>query len=529
MPPFLEPMRALRRARPWPLLVLALAGCGGGGGGGGGGGFFLPVPETPLVLSMADSVALESGNGIIFTVKVESGPNVDKTITFTTADLAPNLAAKPVAGYARGGANCPAGGDYVAANGTSLRVPAGASSVTFAIPLCDDGTFQANKRFRVSIGGASNSPVAYGTILNDDAGGLNDTGIAQCYTAAGAAVACPASGLAGQDAEYGRDSRALTGGGSDGPAGFSYAKVSASGQAMASGASGWACVRDAVTGLMWQVQQGVSQPAATAFADVQAQIDAANTARLCGASDWRLPEVGELDSLVNAGRSTGVAATTEWFSDLAGLGNQARSVFWSNTTYPDDAQTAWVVDFSLGIVGPRNKADSPGNAVSLRLVSGGSAPALSSAAPCTADSAKSASDRYSTPGDGTVTDRRTQLMWAQCPQGQSGGSCESGSAASFSWSGALAQVAAANAAGWLGYSDWRLPNRNELASLVERHCRAPAFNRAYFPNSAGASYWSSSPAVPSAGSAWYVDFVDGDVAIADMAGNRRLRLVRAGQ
>lgn len=522
MPTCPESNRSLSLARRLPVLALALLGLAACGGGGGS------SPAMPLVLSMTDSTMLEGGGSMVFTVKVDAGSDLDKIVNYSTADLSANLASQPVVGYARGGAACTSGIDYVAASNVALRVPVGASSVTIAIPVCNDSVFQANKRFRLGITGASNAPVAYGLIVNDDAGGLNDTGIASCYNAAGSAVACPASGLAGQDAEYGRDAGSLTRG-ANGAGSFSYARLSASGQAMAAGASGWACARDAVTGLTWQVEPGVSQPGATAFADVQALVDAANSARLCGAADWRLPEVAELDGLVHAGRTAGVAASTDAFTDLAGLANQARAIYWSNTTYPDDAQSAWVVDFSIGTVGVRNKAASAGNTVSARLVSGAAVSGASSAEPCTAGSARAATDRYSAASDGTVTDKRTQLMWAQCPVGQSGSSCASGSPSGLGWSGALAQVASANASSYLGYSDWRLPNRNELASLVERRCRAPAINSAYFPNTAGASYWSNSPSVTSAGRAWYVDFVDGDVAIADLSGSRRLRLVRAGQ
>lgn len=509
--------------------LLALSGCGGGGGGGGGFFFIPPEPETPLVLRMSDVTALESDGKLVFTVRVESGPKTDKVVNYSTADLSSSLATRAVVGYARGGASCASGIDYVAASGAALTVPAGATSVSITIPVCNDGTYQANRRFRLSVAGASNTPSATGTIVNDDAGGLNDTGIAACYNAAGNAVACPASGLAGQDAETGRDPNPLTNASADGPFGFSYAKLDASGQALAANAAGPACVRDAVTGLLWQVQQGRSQPAAVNFTDIQAQVDAANTARLCGVSDWRLPEVAELDSLVYAGATTGVTIATDWFSDMAGVSTQNPAIFWSSTTTPSDAQTAWVVNFNGGAVSTRNKATSTGNVVSARLVSGASASAASSVAPCTAGTARAASDRYTAPGDGTVTDKRTQLMWAQCTQGQSGGSCEAGAPASMGWSGALAQAASANASAYLGYTDWRLPNRNELASLVERACSAPSINLAYFPNTAGASYWSSSPAVTAAGQAWFVDFVDGGVAPVDMSGNRRVRLVRGGQ
>jgi serine/threonine-protein kinase len=60
-------------------------------------------------------------------------------------------------------------------------------------------------------------------------------------------------------------------------------------------------------------------------------------------------------------------------------------------------------------------------------------------------------------GDGTVTDRRTGLMW------QKGGSSEP-----LSWGKALEYVKELNREAFAGHSDWRLPTVPELASLMER-------------------------------------------------------------
>jgi hypothetical protein len=59
-------------------------------------------------------------------------------------------------------------------------------------------------------------------------------------------------------------------------------------------------------------------------------------------------------------------------------------------------------------------------------------------------------------GDGTITDNRTGLMWQK-----------SGSSRAKSWKRARTYVKQLNK-GFAGYSDWRLPTIEELASLVER-------------------------------------------------------------
>jgi hypothetical protein len=59
-------------------------------------------------------------------------------------------------------------------------------------------------------------------------------------------------------------------------------------------------------------------------------------------------------------------------------------------------------------------------------------------------------------GDGTITDRATGLMWSQDDSGSG-----------MTWEEALAWVEEQNAANYLGYSDWRLPDAKELQSIVD--------------------------------------------------------------
>ena len=129
--------------------------------------------------------------------------------------------------------------------------------------------------------------------------------------------------------------------------------------------------------------------------------------------------------------------------------------------------------------------------------------------------------------NGTVTDSRAGLMWKQCAEGLSGASCQTGSVQTFTWANALAH---AEASTFAGYTDWRLPNVKELASLVE-DCRvSPSINTNLFPNTPTWDFWSGSPdAYPSYG-AWFVNFYRG---YANGSGGRshgnRVRLVRGGQ
>ncbi|HDY7775619.1 TPA: DUF1566 domain-containing protein [Vibrio vulnificus] len=109
----------------------------------------------------------------------------------------------------------------------------------------------------------------------------------------------------------------------------------------------------------------------------------------------------------------------------------------------------------------------------------------------TAITATTPNTAFSDNGDGTVTHHTTGLIWQRCSLGQSwdGTDC-TGSATGFSWGKALA-AAVQNT--FAGHSDWRLPNINELASIVEYRCWAPAINSQQFPHTPSARYWSSSP------------------------------------
>jgi hypothetical protein len=60
-------------------------------------------------------------------------------------------------------------------------------------------------------------------------------------------------------------------------------------------------------------------------------------------------------------------------------------------------------------------------------------------------------------------------------------------------------------------NDWRLPNKNELASLVEVACVRPAINTSVFPAYILGGFWSSSPSVATQWGAW-------DIAIGGNGG-----------
>jgi hypothetical protein len=103
--------------------------------------------------------------------------------------------------------------------------------------------------------------------------------------------------------------------------------------------------------------------------------------------------------------------------------------------------------------------------------------------------------RFATVGE-TVLDCATGLVWSK-----------NANLAEFpmTWREALAFVSQMNQEQALGFTDWRLPNRRELRSLVSHQTRRPALPAGHpFYNVFASWYWTSTTAAMSPAHAWYV-------------------------
>ncbi len=128
-------------------------------------------------------------------------------------------------------------------------------------------------------------------------------------------------------------------------------------------------------------------------------------------------------------------------------------------------------------------------------------------------SATTPDNRFLIHNDGTTTDLKTELMWQRCFEGSlkdfsdiSNSSCINEKV--YSWKEALMQAQKSN---FSGYTDWRLPNIKELASIVERKCTKPAFNQNIFLDDdsqgrGGIFVWTSSPFYNVSNRVWFVRF-----------------------
>lgn len=118
--------------------------------------------------------------------------------------------------------------------------------------------------------------------------------------------------------------------------------------------------------------------------------------------------------------------------------------------------------------------------------------------------------------DGTVTDTSTGLMW-QKATGFGG--------RTLTWEEAVIYCQVLFLA---GYDDWRLPDRNELQSLVDYTTYDPAVDVNFFPDTRSFRYGSSTSSADNTGHAWSVSFYGGYVDTSSKIADFYVRAVRGG-
>src|SRR3989304_7183632 len=116
--------------------------------------------------------------------------------------------------------------------------------------------------------------------------------------------------------------------------------------------------------------------------------------------------------------------------------------------------------------------------------------------------------RFTDNGNGTVTDKLTGLMWTKDANAPGPTACSPGT--TKAWIYALDYVACLNTNSYLGYTDWRLPNINELESLgsVEQSDTAVWLETQGFINvdlnfQWSSAFLSSTSVAQNPGSAWF--------------------------
>lgn len=339
---------------------------------------------------------------------------------------------------------------------------------------------------------------------------LPGTGQIECYDTHNSVVTCPLDGqlLSGQDAQYITNPPSYTDNG-DGT------------------------ITDNITGLMWQQdpdRNGDGQINANDYLTYPEALGAASTLTLGGYTDWRLPTIKELYSLIDFSGDTGTMSpdpslvptdaipfidTGYFIFEYGDMVNGERYIdaqYLSSTTYvgltmggngPAEGATVFGVNFADG----RIKGYSQNMARFARYVRGYSEYGVND---------------YIDNEDATITDEATGRMWLQADSGSydTGYTNSYADAGSLSWTQALSWCEGLDEA---GYTDWRLPNAKELQSIVD-YSRSlsttgspaidPLFDTTLLPNGINSSgetnypyYWASTTHLDGpASSAVYVAF-----------------------
>lgn len=255
-------------------------------------------------------------------------------------------------------------------------------------------------------------------------------------------------------------------------------------------------VTDNLTGLVWTTNANLMGTAPYSSIDVDGVVDglvfwqtALNFAAQLrsdtygGRSDWRLPNIIELMSIMNYGSGLIQA----WFSSFGITYPSGTVGYWSSTSSQVSAGNAWMFRHYSSANGYAGKtanvfyawAVAGTSTVLPRTTQTSCYTAAGVVTPCAgtgqdgeyqAGVAWVPATRFTNNGDGTITDDLTGLMWAEnanemafsYPGFDADGTAGDGQ---VTWQHALDYVDMLNSVNYCGYNDWRLPNVNELISL----------------------------------------------------------------
>ena len=81
---------------------------------------------------------------------------------------------------------------------------------------------------------------------------------------------------------------------------------------------------------------------------------------------------------------------------------------------------------------------------------------------------------------------------------------------------------------WGGYTDWYLPNKNEIGSIIDDSGYNPSIDTFAFPATPASYFWSSSSYANVTSNAWVVYFYYGFVNVNGKANGYYGRCVRRG-
>jgi hypothetical protein len=239
-------------------------------------------------------------------------------------------------------------------------------------------------------------------------------------------------------------------------------------------------ITDNNTGLMWQQTPDFERHN---FYDAFDYVDELETG---GYTDWRLPTIKELYSLIYSNGSLDESSTSnsqpylynEYFDFEYDEMMSYAGQYWSSTKYVKGGLQDTSIEGAFGY----NFADGHLKAYETGLYFDGSTGVEDPG--CFVRAVRGEENVYginnfSDNGDGTVNDNATGLMWQQDDDGNT-----------YNWKNALEYATNSELA---DYTDWRLPNTKELQSIVDYDKTTfPAIDETYFScTNSDSWFWTS--------------------------------------
>ncbi len=296
-------------------------------------------------------------------------------------------------------------------------------------------------------------------------------------------------------------------------------------------------VKDNITGLTWTRKADWNDDGTVdaddkfTYDEAQIYVDTLNAQNYGGFSDWRVPSIKELYSLIDyRGTDPNVNGTDT--SGLAPFINDDAFQFAYGDTSAGDRiiDSQWVTSTLYVSTVMGNREAMFGVNFADGRIKGYPTTNKTFYARFCRGNADYGTNAFIDNGDGTVTDGATGLMWSQSDNG-----------VGLNWGNALAWLQEKNDENYLGHDDWRLPNAKELQSLVD-YTRSPdttdsaaidpLFNATEIINEAGEFdypfYWSSTTFLSSDGSAGRAVYVAFGRGLGSMDGTTVIDVHGAG-
>ena len=276
-------------------------------------------------------------------------------------------------------------------------------------------------------------------------------------------------------------------------------------------------ITDSLTKLIWQKGENERM-------DWYSALKACKDMRLAGLSDWRLPNLKELNSILNLDYSNGWWYYKNFFP--AGGLKPPLLHYFSSTPY--EGIYVWVTNFCFGYDGYYASKNAK---LLFRAVRNINPPSLKEAPvfkfpdsgqkSCYDENGtiiakpKKGSRYYGqdgsyiinpfsftklstgarelndnanwTKGLRMVRDNNTGLIWESKSPNSGDVNYISNS---YTWEDAKVYISELNKKGFGGFRDWRLPNREELRTIVNYNGQIPAIDAKFFPDCTSSFYWS---------------------------------------